>query len=50
MLSEVQAGLNTVDLAMFRTIGLSWLSTIPCSALLSAALYYVLRLVLIGPF
>jgi len=46
----LQAGLNTVDLTVFRNIGLSWLCTIPCSALLSAGLYSVLRLAVIGPF
>ena len=42
--------MNTVDLTVFRNIGLSWLCTIPCSALLSAGVYSVLRLAVIGPF
>jgi len=43
-------GLNTVNLGVFRNIGLSWLCTIPFSLALSSALYAVLRIIFIGGF
>ena len=47
---SLKGGLATVDLTVFRNIGLSWLCTIPCSAILSASIYSALRVTIIGPF
>jgi len=47
--NSVKGGLSTVDLKVFRNIGLSWICTIPCSMAISAALYAALRVALIGP-
>ena len=43
-----QAGLKSVNLRVFRDIGLSWVCTIPFSLALSAAMYAVLRVIFIG--
>ena len=47
--NSLNGGLSTVDLKVFRNIGLSWICTIPCSMAISAALYAILRVSLIGP-
>jgi len=48
--NSIPGGLKTVDLKVFRNIGLSWLVTIPASMAISAGLYAVLRVSVIGPF
>ena len=48
--NSVSGGLSTVDLKVFRNIGLSWIVTIPASMATSAVLYAVLRVSVIGPF
>ena len=48
--NSVSGGLSTVDLKVFRNIGLSWIVTIPASMAISAVLYAVLRVSVIGPF
>ena len=47
---SLRGGLATVDLKVFRNIGLSWICTIPAAFGISAAMYAVMRVVLIGPF
>merc|ERR1711936_1121844 len=48
--NSIPGGLKTVDLKVFRNIGLSWLVTIPASMAISAGLYAVLRVSVIGSF
>jgi len=48
--NSISGGLNTVDMKVFRNIGLSWVVTIPASMAISAGLYAVLRVSIIGPF
>ena len=47
---SIKGGLATVDIKVFGNIVLSWISTIPASMAISAALYAVLRVAIIGPF
>ena len=47
---SIKGGLATVDIKVFGNIVLSWISTIPASMAISAALYAVLRAAIIGPF
>ena len=44
-----KSGLDTVDIKVFRNIGLSWICTIPFSGFLSACLYAAVRRPLLGP-
>ena len=48
--NSVAGGFKTVDMKVFRNIGLSWIVTIPASMAISAGLYAVLRVSIIGPF
>ena len=48
--NSVAGGFKTVDMKVFRNIGLSWIVTIPASMAISAGLYAVLRISIIGPF
>ena len=47
---SITGGLATVDVKVFGNIALSWVSTIPASMAISAALYSILRVAIIGPF
>ena len=48
--NSMAGGFKTVDMKVFRNIGLSWIVTIPASMAISAGLYAVLRVSIIGPF
>jgi phosphate/sulfate permease len=45
-----KGGLQTIDFSLMRNIALSWIVTIPFALVLSAMLYAVSRVVIIGAF
>ena len=45
-----KGGLQTIDFSLMRNIALSWIVTIPFALVLSAMLYAVARVVIIGAF
>ena len=45
-----KGGLQTIDFSLMRNIALSWIVTIPFALVLSAMLYAVARVLIIGAF
>ena len=45
-----KGGLQTIDFSLMRNIALSWIVTIPFAMVLSAMLYAVARVIIIGAF